>query len=176
MKTKLLLTAALLLSTTIVNADARKSANYLGAQYAIGSYNEPGIDAINPTMVILRGGSRLHKNFAIEGRIGTGVTSDTLEGTVLELSVESLYGVYGLAILPVNEDVSFYGLIGYSKGTLKLSIPGDSITDSDSGTSIGLGVDFVISPTMTLNAEYVSYIDGDLYDFTAVAVGLTSKF
>ena len=175
--TKSLLITSLLFTSSIALAEP---VSYFGAQLAVGKYTEPGFPVANPTMLVLRGGSLINKNFSLEGRFGFGLTEGevTSSGIPITIEVNNMMGIYALGHLPMNNDLSIYGVLGYTSGELTAAAPGTgiTITDSDSGMSFGIGADLAISKTMAINVEYMSYIEEETYDFSALAVGFTGRF
>lgn len=162
-----------------VPAHAAQDGNlYGGVQYAMVTYDEEGFDEVEPTALVGRFGRFFNKNVALEGRFGIGLDGDEIDLAIpgfapfeAEVEVEMLYGAYIVAHSDPTQNVNFYGVIGYSRGELEVSI-GDFSQDGDeSGLSYGAGINIG-----RLNIEYMSYLDEDEFDATAISIGYISSF
>ena len=123
-----------------------------------------------------RFGLRKH-NFALEGRIGSGIQSDTqfIQGTgSVDLFIDKFYSAYGIGYFNLGESASVYGLLGftYLEASLRNNI-GLSESDRDNGLSIGVGADFGVADNITLNIEYTSYINDSDFDLKVLGLGVT---
>ncbi len=143
---------------------------YGGLQYAQVTYDEDDFDELEPTALVGRIGSFVTDNVSIEGRIGTGLEEDDIDlfipgfGRVeAEVEVESLYGFYLAVHSDPSRQASVYGILGVSRAELEVSALGVSVDDDDSGLSYGIGLNFGY-----FNVEYMSYLDDDDYDATAL--------
>lgn len=185
--------AALMLSTNSVFAGLLAS-SYGGIQYAsfdtsvtVGGITIP--EDFSPTGLIGRLGSNINENFSIEGRLGFGLSDDTMTASdgvdTVSLSVEldTLIGVYGVGHIMLNESSSVYGLIGFTKvdGTVSGSISGSqsgsaSSSEDESGLSYGLGADIGVGKNLALNIEYIQYLDESKLDLSAIALGVKISF
>ena len=109
---------------------ATEGENYFGLQYGYGNYDEDGIsETYEPTMLIGRFGRFLTPNFAIEGRLGTGLDDDThnlpdFGNRDATLEIDSMFGIYGTAHLDIAKSSSIYGVLGVSRieGTASLPV------------------------------------------------------
>ena len=153
--------------------------SYLGIDVGAASYDEAGIaDEANPGVFGGRFGVYFADNLALETRVGTGTSVDTVYvgATPVDVEIDSLVGVYGVGHLPLSSYSSVYGLVGYSRGQITATVPGYSVTDSDSGMSFGFGADIGLNRATSLNVDYTQYLDGTDYDVSAMTVGMTFKF
>jgi hypothetical protein len=98
-------------------------------------------------------GYSVSSDFAIEGRFGTGLGSDTV--TVLSPSfgavnvgvkVKSYYGAYLRGAFPLSDSFSLYGLTGYADGKIEGSAMGYTVSASDSGFSWFVGGEVNFGP------------------------------
>lgn len=152
---------------------------YVGANISQINYKEDGISTIKPIALSLKLGNQFTKNFALEARIGTGISDDSLDvfGTSVKVEVDSFYGIYGKGILPLNDNFSVYGLAGYTKGELTASAPGvGSFSESDSDFSFGVGCDYFFAENVAFNFEYARLFSGSDYTVNAPSMGITLKF
>lgn len=157
-------------------AEEAKSNMYGGVQYAMTTYDETGVEDLNPTALVFVIGNKFNKNFALEGRIGIGMGDDSLSGLPVTLEIDSFVGVYAKGIVPVSSTVDLYGIIGYTDGEVTVSAPGISLSASESDTSLGFGVDFAVSKTTSMNLEYINYIDSNGTTLDAISVGANFAF
>ena len=152
--------------------------SYLGIDYGVVSYEEAGVEEANPDVLGARFGVYFTDNLALETRVAIGTTADTVYagGVPVDVEIDSLAGVYGVGHLPLSRYSSIYGLVGYSHGQVTASVPGYSVTDSESGLSFGFGADIGLNRATSLNVDYTQYLDGTDYDVSALSVGMTFKF
>lgn len=127
-----------------------QSAPYVGANAGLLRYDESGLDTITPSVVFARVGLPLSRYFAVEGRLGTGLSGDESHG----YSVSS--GLYGggylkgsIALAPT---VAVYAVAGIAAVSLHRNF-GDGDT-TDTGFSVGLGGDVQLTPNIWLNLEW----------------------
>ena len=71
----------------------------------------------------------------------------------------------------VISDASFYGVIGFSQGEIEGSAFGITVSEDESGLSYGFGVNI-----KSFNIEYMSYLDEDDFDATAISLGYVTQF
>jgi len=149
---------------------------YGGFQYSMVNYKESGFDKANPSMLVGNLGKNFNKYLSVEGRLGFGISSDTVGYSFykLRMEIETLFGLYGLARVDVSQASSIYALIGASQIKAKVSGFGASSSSSESGLSYGVGGDIGITNNITLNIEYTNYLDKS--DFTLSAFGLGVKY
>ena len=69
-----------------------------------------------------------------------------------------------------------YVVLGYTQVKVTASVPGYSISQSDSDLSFGLGTDIDLNESLTLNFEYMSYFDTDGVEISGFSLGVTSRF
>jgi opacity protein-like surface antigen len=177
--------ASTLMLLTGTSIGGTEGETYVGAQYAVSEYNEDGIsEEFEPTLWLLRVGRFFTPNLAIEGRLGSGLDDDTrsvpeLGGNDGTLEIEDILGIYAIGHLNLTESASIYGVLGASKveGTASVpSFPGLESTEDNSSISFGVGADFGIGSNVTLNIEYLRYLDDSDYDLDAVAGGAVYSF
>ena len=181
-----LLASTLIFVTGTVSAGS-EGKSYIGVQYGIGNYSEKNISKdFKPTALIGRFGYFFQPNYSIEGRFGTGIKGDTqflpefgLGGLKAKFELDSILGVYGTGHIILSDSASLYGVLGVSRVVAKASVPGFPAADStDEKTSIsyGIGADFNISKTSSLNFEYMRYIDKTDFDLGIIGAGVSFGF
>lgn len=151
---------------------------YVGVNVSQTEYKEEGIPSAKPSAISFKVGNQFNKNFALEARLGTGLSDDriTVFGVPATVEVDNFYGVYAKGILPVSNMISAYGLVGYTHGEITARAAGMSVTGSDSDFSYGLGVDFAITQNMSLNIEWARLFEGAGYKVNALSFGVGYKF
>lgn len=174
---KTMAAAAMIGMFTLVSAHAADGV-YMGANFSSVTYKEDGFPSANPTAISLKVGNQINRNFAVEGRFGFGLASDTINafGIPVEIEVKNYYGVYGKGILPLSEAFAVYGLFGFSSGKISASAFGGTISESDSDISFGIGADFAVSQSGTINVEWAKLIEGTGYRIEALSIGFSHKF
>jgi outer membrane immunogenic protein len=172
MKTLLAVIAVALFYVAPLHAE-EKDTNYWGAQYALVTYDESGFDEAEPTALVLRLGRFVTENISIEGRLGFGLEDDEVDvGPFdVEIEVDKVYGIYGVFHTSGSDDTNVYGVLGFTKGELEATALGATFEGDDSGLSYGIGANF-----RGFNIEYMSYLDEDDYDVTAISLGYRRMF
>lgn len=142
------------------------------------TYAEDGLDDANPTVIGVKIGTSINKNLAVEARLGAGLSDDSVDvlGVPVNVKVNNFISVYGKGILPLSDQASLYGLLGYTRGKLKAEFLGGSNSESDSDVSYGVGGDFAITPTTSLNIEWARLFKGDDYKVDGLTFGVSFKF
>lgn len=178
---KIIVTLLLLVASS---AFAAEPGFYAGVNYAQTDYKQSGFPTVSPTALVFKLGKELNPNLAIEGRLGIGLSDDSVGidlgiPVTVGLDIDNFYGVYLKGRLPIGT-VTPYGLIGWTKGKLTATVAGGGISvsgsDSDSGVSYGLGVDFPVGKTTAINLEYAQLLKGDGYKINGISVGLAFRF
>lgn len=161
---------------------------YAGIQYASVDFSFQDIsEDFSPTGLIGRAGSNINRYVSIEGRLGIGLSDDTItatDGTTtasVSLELDTLIGLYGVGHVPFGESSSIYALVGFTQidGTASASVTGfgsASVSDDESDLSYGIGADIGILYNVAVNVEYVQYIDKSDFDVSAIAIGLKFGF
>ncbi len=131
-----------------------------------------------PTSLNLVFGHKFHRNFAVEGLVGFGVSDDSVGG-VYDFELDSIVGVSAVGILPISDSFELFAKLGYAQADYSDS-DGD---DADaSGAIYGVGSNYSISSNLALTLEYTVYPDGDYDNFPidvetdAVSFGLNYQF
>lgn len=161
--------------------------NYAGVQYAMTTYAVDGFDDAEPKALVGIFGKNITDNFAVEGRLGLGMSSDTInfdfggfnfDG---EAEIDNFFSVFAKGSVPMGQAAKFYGLVGLTSGKITTTVTetstGTSASGSDTETdlSYGVGVEFGGGNT-TGTLEYVNYIDKDDYTISAISLGANFKF
>jgi len=168
----------------VVKANA--AGMYGGLQYAATTYST-GTEEYDIGLVVGRFGFHFSDNLSVEGRVGAGVSDDSVSGTVsgfaytTTLEIDQVLGLYAVGHLPMGPMLKLYGFAGINQvsTTLTVDIPVISSTTTtsgdDSSVSYGVGADISMG-IIDINIEYVTYFkDGD-DDISGIAVGVDLPF
>ncbi len=148
---------------------------YGGASYALVNLDAgSGVSDPKPTVVYGTLGYAINKNFAVEGRLGGGVSDDTITylGVPDKVKIKNYYGAYLKGIVPLNDTFSVYALAGGSGAKVSASAGGGSISDSQTSGSYGFGASVGTSGNVALTLEWARlFKDADAFTF-----GVSFKF
>ena len=126
--------------------------------------------------------------FGVEGELLIGVKDESLSVTIegetedadidanVDVSLESVYGVFGRAIWPVSEQFTVFGRAGYVSGKIELSTDVEdyeTLSDSDEAFAYGVGATFVLSGNVYARGDYTRYdFDGSAADMFMIGAGV----
>lgn len=161
----------LALANNVSAADTLSPSLYAGASAVYVTYSED--DDLDLGAIVGRFGTQLNEIVALEARLGTGVSDDSLYGISLDLNY--MYGIYAKAGFEANGFYP-YAVLGYTKGELEASYSGYHYNESDNDLSYGVGVDYALTDRVSGNIEYMSYMDKDDYELNGFSAGFTYKF
>lgn len=149
---------------------------YVGASIGLLRYDEDGLPTVSPSAIVFRAGLPLSSFFAIEGRLGTGLSSDETNGN--SVSVGTLAAAYAKASLALDPEFSVYGVAGIASVNLHRNF-GDGGT-TDTGLSAGIGGDFRLQRALSLNFEWTHLPGGTdagySYASNLFSVGVNYRF
>lgn len=117
-----------------------------------------------------RFGYQFTKAISSELRYSQGARTGHVNG--VDAKLEQVYGIYAKVNLLTDIDFTPYAIVGYSQGKVAA---GTAVFD-EQGVSYGIGVDFCRDHPVCMNAEYVSYVEEDIIELSAVSVGLRFNF
>jgi opacity protein-like surface antigen len=125
-------------------------------------------------------GTNFNEYFSGEVRLGFGVGDDSVSVPLLgnvDIELDSMYGAYLRSGLPVSDSLFLYGVLGYTRSEITVSVPGfGSGSDSESDLSYGVGIDIDLSRNYLLNIEYMNYLDKGAVEITGFTVGFAKRF
>ncbi|MBD3648422.1 MAG: porin family protein [Pseudomonadales bacterium] len=159
---------------------ANAETGYYGGSFAFVDYSEEGIgDDASLNILYGRLGTRFNENFSGEIRAGIGIGDDSVNvlGTDVDLELDTLFGAYVRGGIQASETLYPYVILGYTRGEATASVSGfGSVSDSESDVSFGLGVDFDVSKTLTINFEYMNYLDKGGAEIDGFSIGIATIF
>lgn len=152
--------------------------SYAGIDYTYSTYEQDTLDESNPSAIGIRIGRQLMPIFAIEGRIGTGISDDTIDvgGIASDLEIDSVLSALLRGELPLTEITSLYVLAGFSRAELSASTAGIGLQDAESGFSWGGGVGFSAPRGTAVTLEYLRFLDEDDFEFSGLNLGVHVGF
>lgn len=164
---KKLMAVILILFPVFVLADNNRGF-YAGAGAAVTIYDDDVIDVDNAHALELVGGYKYNAWLGVDLRIGKGVAAgendtylvggDEVNGR-LKREVDNYYSVYYKPEV-INDEAKIYLLIGYTSMDFSEEIDAadgtrvSSVSGSESGTSYGIGIGFIINKQVNFNIEY----------------------
>jgi hypothetical protein len=141
---------------------------YTGLQASQFTYEDDFIEG-DPAALTFRLGGYLEGGMAIETRFGSGLQGYTDTVGAVEFDVEPFLGLYGLYHIGWGSNASFYGILGFTNGEVKLS----TATVDTRTTNISYGAGLNIA---NFNFEIIQYLHDELYDVTAISFGFVTEF
>lgn len=141
---------------------------YVGASLGLLRYDESGLPALSPSALLLRAGLPLSRFFSIEGRFGTGLSSDQTNGN--SVSLGTFWGAYAKGSLSVLPTLSVYGVAGVASVNVHRNFDAGDATDT--GISVGVGGDLRVAPELTVNLEWTYLPSPSQADSNLVSLGI----
>lgn len=149
---------------------------YYGVSISVIDYAEIG-ETATLNAITARLGTNFNENFSGEIRAGFGVGDDTVDfGIDVDIELDTMYGAYLRGGIPVNDSFFPYVVVGYTRGEVTASVGSESVSNSESDTSFGVGADFTISDNASINFEYMNYLDKNGAEIDGFSIGFTSRF
>jgi opacity protein-like surface antigen len=148
---------------------------YVGASIGLLEYNQSGLPSLSPSVLVVRAGVPLTSFLAIEGRLGTGLSSDQTNGA--SVSIGTFGGAYAKGSLALTPRFSIYGVAGIAVTNLHRNfLDGDT---TNTGLSAGVGGDFELTQKLGLNFEWTHLPGGSdaghSYDSNLFSVGVNYR-
>ncbi len=104
---------------------------------------------------------------AVEGRAGFGISDDSSDGITVE--TDNYFGAYARGELVISEKITPYGILGWSRIKATASALGESISESDSDFSFGVGARYQHNQHLAFNLEYLAQLVDDV---SALSIGV----
>ena len=154
-----------------VAADSTHGKRYVGMNF--GFYEQEFSDVSeSASLTSLEGrlGGYINDNAAVEVRLGAGILGDEVGASDVDLNYQ--LGAY-TRVGALLDNVFPYVLVGFTRANIGLSNP--DVDDSETDVSYGIGADMHVS-NLTINLEYVQFVDRGDVDLHGFALGFTSIF
>lgn len=127
-------------------------------------------------------GYELNSNLAIEGllAVGVGDSKGKVNGqsiTGLELGVTNVVGIYLKPKVKLSNDFEIFGRFGYASSKAEISLEGvGSESVSENSFSYGAGFNYAINTNVSLNIDYMQYVNKDGAKGSGYTLGVGYKF
>jgi hypothetical protein len=164
----------------MLSSMAPAASSYYGGFFALQQYDRPDLENTVTTQVAYgRLGSHLSEWAAFEGRIGFGLTEESvaINGRDNQVRADNAVGIY-LKLYPHWFGVlGPYALVGYSRiATTETRVdwfPRSLVANS---LSLGAGADWFLRDRLALNVEWSLLADDADITINALQLGLTQYF
>jgi outer membrane immunogenic protein len=111
-----------------------------------GSVGYTHLDGDDASLGAITGrlGYDFNRNFGVEGEASIGVQDEDVTIAGVDGSIEHEYdaAVYGVAKLPVNENLELFGRLGYGTTSLKADVAGFTATGDGDSINYGVGANW----------------------------------
>lgn len=156
MRKVLLAASALTLIAAPAFAQDQSPEVYGSIGYSVAQISAGGFDW-DVGSVTARAGINLHPNFAVEGEVSYGVEDDTVDvGGGADVTIENEYdmAIYGVAVMPINDQVQLFARLGF--GHTEGEVSGGGISEAVEGKSwnYGVGGQFMIDNQNGFRADW----------------------
>ena len=135
----------------------------------------------SPTAIRGIFGYEINPNLAIEGLAAFGLSDDkikvggyTIPGA--NFKVDNVFGIYAKPKFKFTPELEGFVRAGFAQSKGTASLNGQSSSASESGFSYGLGVNYALNKTTSLNVDYMSYLDKNESKATGFTFGVGYKF
>jgi OOP family OmpA-OmpF porin len=160
---------AAVLAVAASTAAAQSPAFYIGAD--VGQSKIDDIGGQEGSYGIFAG-YKINETFAIEANYRRLNDFDTTAfGPNLNFKTDQI-GLSAIAALPLSNNFSLYGRLGYNRLDIQTSSAITSVDSDDSGVLYGVGVGYDFSPTMSARLEY----QRPASDMSNISAGVSFKF
>jgi len=117
-----------------------------------------------------RAGGYINDYLALEGRVGVGVTGETVEGVDVDLNY--LVGAYVRAGIPLKHQLFPYILLGFTRAEFEAKGLG---SNAETDSTIGVGLDANLDG-LSLSLEYANMVDKNGYGLSGMTIGIKTTF
>ena len=193
MKIRSLIAGSCLLAATGAQAQQLSSTSpylyaqpefYVGLNYALVQFdfeNDFIGESADWNSVGINLGYQPSPYLALEARYGRGVGDDTHFDGLVETELKHYFGVYVLPQIPIQDFMSVYGVLGWTKAKAEASAPiiREKVSDSEDDFSYGIGMRFKDkrhTGGVGFFVEYSRLIDKSDFDIDSLMLGLSWHF
>lgn len=163
---------------------------YFGGGLQFGFYEED-FDGDNLDYSVmnfgLKAGSRINEYFSAEVAIALGATDDSQTVDFYgypvntEMKLDHSISLFLKPGIPVNDSARFYGIVGFTKAEMEVTVSFDGISDTvtadEDGMSYGIGFEVMgESQPVGVQIEYVKMLSDDDFDYDVLGITLTKMF
>jgi opacity protein-like surface antigen len=146
-------------------------------------YKESGLSGLgfepgyNPTALRAILGTEISPNLAVEAMVALSSRSgsDEVNGVNVRLKVKNLWGVYAKPKVQFG-DLTVFGRAGIGGASVSASANGNTVSGSGASFSGGAGVNYAITKSVSVNADYMRYYKSKGTSIEGISVGLGYQF
>lgn len=152
--------------------------SYALFSYSMIDYEEEGIsDDANLNAISAAYGKNFSDAVAGELRLGLGLGDDEVcvMGECLDVELSHFVGAYLKFGTDLGNGISPYFLTGFTHGKLEASYEGEKFDESETDFSYGVGADFTIGESVTLNIEYADILEVEGAEAKGFSLGLKAS-
>ncbi len=167
-----------LLAVCLVLPMIANASGFAGLDYVSSKVEPDRGGSAKPSVLQFKLGTWINRTETLGGevRIGLGLDDDSL-GNGTKVEIDRQYGAYFRGQFPNSMPIRPYGLIGVTRvETTHDYRAGGSSSKNYSDLSLGLGVDFTVSPKVFLSVEYLRAVDSSGDEVNNLAFGVNGRF
>jgi hypothetical protein len=169
-----------LISAAQADTTLSEGQGYLGATIQSYDYSDALVSEASPSALRLQAGAKLSDQLAVEAHYGVGLSDESVQvfGVNQTLEISHFRAAYLKPLLPVNPQLTAYGLIGYAEAEMLTQTLGGIAESSfrEYGASYGFGAQFHLNPYTDLSIEYMRLLDEVDLDASSLGLGVTVAF
>lgn len=114
---------------------------------------------IENTLLNLKIGAKVNKNFAIEGEGSFGLSDDKF--STISIKTKSNLGAYAVGILPIGEKASVLGRVGYNYRWAEEKGLTNKLKHNDGTLAFGVGAQYMFDDKNGIRGDYTHFNKGD---------------
>ena len=157
---------------------------YVGGNYSFLDYSITSVDDAQLGTLDVRAGTFFNSGFSGEVRLGFGVSDDTvyiLNSTKsgydsYDFSLDYFAGAYLRSGVLTSGNFFPYLIAGVTTAEVSTKSATGTGSRSETDLSFGIGIDYTVKNTVTVNAEYINYISKNSVDISGFTLGIAKRF
>jgi hypothetical protein len=167
---------AIVIASGALSANAQDK-SYFEIGVANAKFTDPTIWFTSP-VAFIKWGVNINDTWATELQIGKSIqdTNFIAYGVPFTARIDSMIGGYFVGSTPLDEKVSLYGRLGFTKGEASASTAYGRATASDTGLSYGGGVRFNFDKSKFFTIDYTSFYNSSGTTVIAPSLSFGSTF
>lgn len=170
------ISAALGLGGALVSLSAQADDGlYFAASFGAINSDVANYDSFDTQNIFGKVGKEISPNLSVEAVLGIGVGTDKWTSSngcdSQEVSTDRFIGAQIVGAVPLSESAKFHGNIGFLQTTATIKSSGaascygigwsEESSDSETGMTYGIGLDFHLSPKAAITADYQIFYDDE---------------
>jgi opacity protein-like surface antigen len=131
-----------------------------------------------PTALSFGGEYVFSKRYSVLAKIGTNIQSDqaTTESEQVEVKLSSLYGIYFKSYMSQSSKMNLFATVGFTKTNLSGDFSAGKLSQSDSGLSLGIGLEYQLKRNIAAGINYNNMFDGSESKMSSINFSLSYAF